>query len=403
MQVTYSIGSLTAFPLQIYRFLIKAIRDADQRDGAQFVERYLKGPQAVWDQTRAKILDVQDLWDVEAIPDQFLPFLKSIVGWTKEPLTANITNAITLATLRRLIAASGAIWRAKGPEDTILDVLRTVAPARARIWNWFDFRWVLGQNALGEDHLGRDPWVTMLPADGGLDHYRSNLRIVDDGTLDRSLVRRVLRLMRALNERFDITYLLFLDLFEVAGDDVQWDHPSSLNLIILVSLLEITDPTVSQATFAIVPNATTWAQYIYGARISGHSNVGNARFGITFYRTDASNYYAALIDTVNQELRLRTVVAGVPTDLVTVNLNLAAVNLLADVYYLLRVYIAVEGATNRIIVSVDGAILINTTNNSHAAGSVGLIHDAAAVLQCTETEVQGLPAQTDTLEINVTP
>jgi hypothetical protein len=46
------------------------------------------------------------------------------------------------------------------------------------------------------------------------DEYRSDLRIVDDGALNKTLVKRVLRLMRAAGERWNVTFLDFLDLFQ---------------------------------------------------------------------------------------------------------------------------------------------------------------------------------------------
>ena len=489
---------IEGFPLDIYRFIIFEIRKQDlqgsPRPGSLFLKRYLEGFNRVWQQVVSDIQRVPQLWSVEDIRDAHLQFLKTIVGWTDAPLLKKITEAISDASLRRLIAVSGRLWKTRGPESSIIDVLSLLTVARLRIWNWFDFRWVLDETELGEEHEGRDPWMIDLPstvqqellidqstffnlATGNAvsavvplsvagaakagdvfkvtsgpqngnkaailsivgagpttinlvqdpltnhftgayaaasweiiderfqpdDAYRSNLRIVDDGTLDRTLVKRVLRLMRATGERFDITYLSFLDLFSVEADDSQWEPLPSGNLVVEDGLLKLNVTAISEETFAIVQEAFGWTEYVFSARVRGNSGVAAARWGMMFYRSSASNYYAFLLDTFNQELILRKVVAGVPTTITTVLLNSIGFPIASNQFYTLRASIVDEGATNRIQLFADGFLLVSTTDSAHSDGTVGFAHDTNASIEIDEVEVAEIFKGVDSLDINEFP
>jgi len=138
-------------PSQIFDYLILPIREADQREGKDFLKRYLLGPQSVWETTDQKIKDIPKLWSIVECPDEFLKFLKWIVGWTGE--LDSVTQDLIFDELRRLISISGRLWKLRGPEDTIVDVLRFATGQRNRIWNWFDFRWVLADDGAPPDNV----------------------------------------------------------------------------------------------------------------------------------------------------------------------------------------------------------------------------------------------------------
>lgn len=476
--------------LKLYNFLPKELRRLDQEQGFQFLQRYLKGPQIIWDTTIRLAESLTDLMDVEQCPDELLQYLKWIVGWTSEPQLARITDGLSFDELRRLISISGEMWRNKGPEDTILNVLRVVAGGdRARIWNWFDFRWVLEETGLGEERQGRDPWLINLPivvvaeplvdsgpdtssadseivtiagvgetfalsvARGHLfrllsgphnglatkvlvrdsslqitleaggeipaggwsneqweivdpdfepdDAHRSNLRIVDSGSLDRDLIKRLLRLMRAAGERFDITYLLFLDEFEVDGDDTQWAPLASGNVPVEDGLLKLLDDSLQEEAVISVSGAIAWSEYVAAARLRGTVSSGAAGFGILFYWADSDNSYAAALAPDADLLILAKVVAGTPTVIDT--FSLTSTPILEGVFYMLRVTVTPEGGSNRITVAIDGSQLISATDSDLTEGTVGVYHTVDATVEASEVEVFGLPADTDSLDINERP
>lgn len=401
--------------LDMYPFLLRSIREEDHRTGKLFLRRLIGDPSssptpqgfnAVWDRIVGRMREIPNLWSIEKIEDEHLAYLKTIVGWTNQRRFRQITNAIDNTELRRLIAASGALWNERGPEDTIVNVLSLMLATRLRIWNWFDFRWVLGETELGEEHEGTDPWLIDLPISAGgtaADEYRSNVRIVDNGSIDRDLARRVLNLMRPSGERFEITWIDFLDLFETPDDDVQWSRLSSDTYVVEQHMLRMLTPAAPELVFAIVPNATTWTQYVAAARVRGSATASNAVFGTIFYMADTLNYYAVLIDVVDQQLILRRVLAGTPTDLVTISLGSIGFNMLANVFYVLRVSVVQEGVTNRIVVSVDGSQILSTTDPTFTAGTVGLYHSANAQIECDDFEVFLVPATVEELGVNANP
>lgn len=404
----FSLSGLPDFPLDMYRFLIWPIREADQKDGALFVKRYLDGPNIVWQEIVKGLQNIPKLWSVSDIDDGHLQYLKNIVGWTDE--LKLITDRIDNASLRRLIAASGAIWRDRGPETTLSETLNLVTGgARRRIWNWFDFRWILDETGLGEEHDGLDPWVIDLPSESRAPQFSSavveenaeywtNLRIVDDGSLDRGLVKDVVRLMKPANERYDITYVDFLDLFDTPGDRLQWDL-SNVDFEVEDGLAKLTDDTVLEYTTAIVSTASGWSQYVYSAKIRG--NIGTSgNFGLLWFVTDFDNLYAISIDTVSQTLSLQKRVNGSASVIQVVNLNTAGINVLSGVFYVIRVESVRESGTNRILVFIDGSELINTTDNEYVEGTVGFYHTVDATIEVSEVEVFELPVDSENLEIN---
>ncbi len=111
-------------PLDMYDFLIFPIRDLDFKKGDLFVKRFLRGSQQIWRDTQTTIFGIKDLLSVQDCPDEFLQFLKNLVGWTSDPITERITRDLDFDTLRRLIDASVPLWKTRGPEDTVINFWR---------------------------------------------------------------------------------------------------------------------------------------------------------------------------------------------------------------------------------------------------------------------------------------
>jgi len=252
-------------PLRIYNFLLEPIRIEDAKaEGKFFVKRFLQGPQDQWAQTQQKIFSIKDLWNLDKVEDKFLPFLKNIVGWTSE--LESITDLLDSPTLRKLIGASVPLWKKRGTEDALIDVLLLVTGARDRIWNWFDFKFVLDETGMGESHQGRDPYIIELPGPPNVSEYRSNLRIVDDGNLNRTLVEELTKLMRPVGERIEVSYITLLDLFTATGDNTQWSAaatPASVPFVVEdgVAKADDTGEQLQVVDTVLRPEALDWAGY----------------------------------------------------------------------------------------------------------------------------------------------
>lgn len=379
----------------MYDFLIRPIRLRDQQEGKLFLERFLAGPQEVWDSIKSNIQDVKKLWSVTDCPDAQLQFLKNIVGWTKA--LGSITKDLGYATLRKLISLSVPMWKARSTETTIYTVLNLLVPGRARIWNFFDLRWILDETVLGEEHQGRDSYLLSMPDDA----YWSNVRIVDNpvGTLNRTVVKDVLNLMRPVGERYEIVYLKFLDLFESDGDVSQWDQGTAVDLLVKDGALKLLNK-YSEVTWANSEGATLWKDYIVSARVKGErATLAQEGFGVVF-ALGVKGYYFATLSVKDNKLYLGKDVAGTPTIITSFDFSTIGYFLNEDQWYLLRVQFLDVGATNQIKVYMDGEQYIDTTDAEHDQGTVGIIHDSSLTMECDEIEVLGLPVDSETVEIN---
>lgn len=388
--------------LRIYFFLLDLIRSEDQKNGNQFLERYLLGPEEVWRANDQAIRNLPVLWDVANIPDRFLVFLKNIVGWTSE--LRGITDNLTFLTLRRLIRASVPFWKRRGPEDAIIDIMRLTTAARMRIWNWFDFRIVLDETGMGEEHQGRDPHMIALPLGADHEERTYNVRIVDDGTLDKALVRNLAKLTRPGNERVEISYLGFLDLFQVDADSSQWANEvdpfdsggaPTTTVAVLDGVLAIGSPTDLQETFVDLPGSEGWTNYVATWRVKG-----SAVFG-SFYRTANSDlYYWVLADEGNgNALILNKRVGGVFSSIATA-FNPLGMVISPDVFYAIRVEATPEAGSTRIKVYLDAGMVIDVLDGSHAAGTLGFLSNTNEIATLDELEMFFNPLQGDFIDIN---
>ena len=394
--------------LRIYLFFIQGIRDADQERGAQMLERYLEGPQTIWAAIVKTIFDIPKLWSAEECPDSLLQYLKRIVGWTKA--TDSITDALDLPTLRRLIAASVPFWKSRGPEPSIEDILRLTTAARLQLLNWFDFRMILDELQLGEDYDGHDPWLLSTPGEGEPDAWTYNIRIVDNGELDKNLVRDLAKLTRPTGERVLITYLGFLDLFETDDDNSQWrelnGNPTDNSQVVSggTYTLESVD-AITNETMADVVGSSDWASYVASWTIRT-----DTKFRLTFYRAGDADYYWVEVTPTDGFLQsivaLGKTVAGVETqlDFIQVNTTFDGEEIEPDVYYTYRVEVAPltpGNSTNHIAVYWDGLPALEADDADQAQGTIGfqLAGDPGRV-ELKQIEMFFLPAGSDFIDIN---
>jgi len=384
--------------LDIYRFILNSIRLMDQTpEGALFLKRFLQGPQIMWKQIQERVFAVKNLWNIAEVDNDQLPYLQNIVGWTGK--LQNITSQLDDDTLRRLIATSSALWKQRGPEDTLLDVLNLTTGARARMWNWFDYRWVLDETELGAEHQGRDAWMVDLPTEGD-DEYRSNLRIVDDGALNHKLVKNLTRLMRATEERIEISYIDFLDQFTKDGEDGQWTRIFG-QFTVEGGMAKLTDDTQKEWAASNAEIDTGWKDYVCYWRIRGTSSPGLApshNFGVIFYGDiTAGDAYILAVNPSENQITLGVASGGFFT---TVIQTVSQV-LYDDVWYGVRIQITTEGATNRIKVYLDNDEVINATDATYMdGGTIGVYHQDQATVELDEIEMFQLPLETDLIDIN---
>lgn len=173
------------FDYEIYKFLHRPIRSTDQASGGKFVERYVLAFQRQFEEIFKKIDKLPELYDPALTP--YPEYLKDIVGLTSE-LDA-ITNDISEQDLRKLISLAVALWKEKGLEIGYRDIIRLFTGKNSRVFNWFDFRYIVGEQGLSQEELGEDSWLIAPPnvlgqeSAGNVIYYLS----FEDNFRDRSL------------------------------------------------------------------------------------------------------------------------------------------------------------------------------------------------------------------------
>ena len=205
---------------QIYDFIIKPIRDADQKEGKELLKRFLKGPQTLFAQTLSKIENIKHLFDVDKCPDEFLPFLARQVGLPKS-LTRSAIEQEQWDLLRKLVKLAAAMWKHKGTAQGILYASRIYTNQTPLLRDWFDHRWLVsGSNdELDEDSrfLGENTWLT----DESEDPYTYDVGVVDNDQFDQVTFAALIELMRPMQEKVN---LISLQLWEPFDEGLgRWD------------------------------------------------------------------------------------------------------------------------------------------------------------------------------------
>jgi len=149
------------FAHDIFKFLHRPIRIIDQKQGNNFVERFLTGPQNIFEDIQKKIEEIKTILDPATTRADLLQFLKDQVGFTRE--LNNITQDLTENDLRKLIALAVALWKQLGTEQGYENIVRLFTGKSVRIFNFFDFRMIVGEAAFGEEQLGEDSWFISVP------------------------------------------------------------------------------------------------------------------------------------------------------------------------------------------------------------------------------------------------
>jgi hypothetical protein len=379
----------------MYNFLFEGLRIEDEK-GGELVRRYFEGFQTVWGAIVEFIYLLKLSKDPSKWSGQPLRYLANLIGWSEKLRT--ILDAIDDAKLRSLIALSPQFWKDRGSPDAEDGLIGLLTGVRRYQLDWFDLRTIIDEMEIGEEHEGTDPWMTSVPGDGSdaVDGYEYNLRIVDDGTLDRPLVRAAAKLSKPINERVLITYLLFLDQFEVAGDFTQFLVVSGANPTVSSGEIALTNGT--QIVRANTEFATSWEDYIVSWRVRSTGDTS-----LPFRYKDDNNFYAVGctpgVPGVGL-LQLYRVVAGVFSAVLASFVTTPQLSLYPSVNHVIRVLVATVGANTHIEVFLDGNLAMTLDEATVIdRGSIGVMN-AGSDAFVKEIEVLRLPVESDYIDIN---
>jgi hypothetical protein len=141
--------------LNIFRMIFSGIRILDGNDMGllkkicdmfdEAWEKYIYDPASA----------LPTLFDIDEIDDKWLPYLKPLLGFTRD-----LTFDSTLTELRKILSRAIPFWNTKPSElGCISHAIRMVTGEKFRVQNYFDFRTMTDETCLGEEGENIDPWV----------------------------------------------------------------------------------------------------------------------------------------------------------------------------------------------------------------------------------------------------
>lgn len=214
------------FPHDVYRFLIKPLRDADETG---VLEGYVGGVQQAFEQIMEDQSNILDLFDIDNCPEWALDYLLWIVGWTK-PLQY-ITDGLTATQKRKVIRLSAQLWKQKGTPTGIKNVVRLFTGRDVVYWSWFYMRIETDLSIIGQAGVGGiDPWLVGTDY-GDRDQHLSFCWIMDEDGVDKELIHDVIQMNRPMGEAIKVCYANVVDDFQlgvgkwtaITGADPDWD------------------------------------------------------------------------------------------------------------------------------------------------------------------------------------
>lgn len=148
---------LDGFAFDIYRFLIRSLRDRDGNEGAGgtfLLKRFLVGPQEVWFDLYRAGSELETLFDPETIKAAYLDALRRLVGFGTD--LNDVVKYASEIELRRIIAGAIYFWQQRFQDQGPAAAVRLVTGNRFKVRDYFDFRVILDENNIMEDLENRD-------------------------------------------------------------------------------------------------------------------------------------------------------------------------------------------------------------------------------------------------------
>lgn len=148
---------LEEFPYDIYTFLIYSLRQRDQNQklgGTALLKRFLMGPQEVWYDLHRACTRLNTLFDPEEIAAEYLHSLMRLVGFGND--LNDIYSVASEKEIRRIISGAIEFWRERWLDLGIDTAIRIVTGNRYKVRDYFDFRYIIGEQLITEDLENED-------------------------------------------------------------------------------------------------------------------------------------------------------------------------------------------------------------------------------------------------------
>lgn len=220
------------------------------------------------------------------------------------------------------------------------------------------------------------------------DEFVSDLRVVDDGTLDRGFVSRLVAVLRPAGERVFVRFVDFQDVFR-NRDLRYWEEISGTTATRPDDgRIDLEDAGSETVIHADMPAASTWDEFVATAQFALRDAVAGKWGELRFRVVDAANFYAVRVDPGTRVIDLDRVVAGVRTTLASHG-PLDVFH--PDVLYL--VHVTLEDVVGGTLIKfyLDWRYLGEATDSAHAAGTLGLAVAAGQRLSASLVDLVRCP------------
>jgi len=232
-----------------------------------------------------------------------------------------------------------------------------------------------------------------------LDEFQIDIRVVDDGTLDRRQLKRIINLMRPVCERINIAYIDFYDEFEAGkGKFATKSGTAYVEQFENVYYMKMPGDSLEHVE---VTGSTEWTNYIVQARANIYSG---KEFEVRWLIQDEDNYYAFRVNAETKLGSLDVCVAGVRTPLATpqpIDIEIAD----PDLYYSFYIFTVScfkdeDGANTTVRAFVDFNQIFEVDDINFDTGTFGLYSPVGSVCWCSEVEMFQLPLETEKIKPN---
>lgn len=147
------------------------------------------------------------------------------------------------------------------------------------------------------------------------DEFVSDLRVVDDGTLDREFVERLVAISRPAGERILVRFVDFQDVFRNADLRYWAELTGTATPRPDDGRVDLEDATNETVVHADMPLAATWNQFGLSAQFALRDAVAGKWGEVRFNVLDSDNFYAVRIDPGTRVVTLDRVLAAIRTTL----------------------------------------------------------------------------------------
>lgn len=404
------LGTFTDVPrLPMWNLVSQGLRDWDSESGG-LLERLTEKPNELYQRHSQKIWRLPYLLRPESIPDSLIDYLLVLVGFGPGAGAGyNVLKYLTVPQKRVLAKVAAKFWRSRGRIDGLSDAIRYFASGvRPRFLTWFWSGARVGSATVGGYGTpGTD--LNMLKTEHFYDldeddAHLTMIRVPDYGDLNRDIVEALAELARPLPERYEISYVHFVDTF-ADGRLGHWENKLSQATWVDGEEAPLASPTVPKlqglrftghAREAIVtPTSTDWTDYI----VSFVPRVDAGSFAVRFHVVDEDNYYSAAFLFNSARMVLVRLLKTVSGSTATVASTPIASGYELPLQTNVRVQCEVSGSNTYAQVYVGDELLCSgDMGSNHPAGGVEFQgFSSSADVRISMVEVTPIPLDTTVL------